>query len=143
VNLNHSHSECEGEALRALPEEGATRAPVNLNHSHSECEGEALRALPEEGATRAPVNLNHSHSECEGEALRALPEEGATRAPVIDPTTFSVVWNKIDYIVDQIGQKVLYSTQSFVTALARDLGQTFLDVEDASGRCQRRYHDER
>jgi N-methylhydantoinase B len=47
----------------------------------------------------------------------------------IDPTTYSVVWNKIDYIVDQIGQKVLYSTQSFVTALARDLGQTFLNAQ--------------
>ncbi|MBI5439860.1 MAG: hydantoinase B/oxoprolinase family protein [Deltaproteobacteria bacterium] len=46
----------------------------------------------------------------------------------IDPTTFSVVWNKLDYITDQIGQKVLYSTQSFVTALARDLGQTFLNA---------------
>lgn len=46
----------------------------------------------------------------------------------LDPTTFSVVWNKIDYIVEQIGEKVLYSTQSFVTALARDLGQTFLSA---------------
>ncbi|MDF1552258.1 MAG: hydantoinase B/oxoprolinase family protein [Deferrisomatales bacterium] len=46
----------------------------------------------------------------------------------LDPTTFSVVWNKLDFITDQIGQKVLYSTQSFVTALARDLGQTFLDA---------------
>ncbi len=45
----------------------------------------------------------------------------------IDPTTFSVVWNKFDYIVEQIGQKILYSTQSFVTALVRDLGQTLLD----------------
>jgi N-methylhydantoinase B/oxoprolinase/acetone carboxylase alpha subunit len=45
----------------------------------------------------------------------------------IDPTTFSVVWNKFDYTVEQIGQKILYSTQSFVTALVRDLGQTLLD----------------
>jgi N-methylhydantoinase B len=48
---------------------------------------------------------------------------------VSDPTTFSVVWNKFDYIVEEIGQKVLYSTQSFVTALVRDLGQTFLDAD--------------
>src|SRR3990172_6325719 len=47
----------------------------------------------------------------------------------IDPTTFSVVWNKFDYIVEQIGQKIFYSTQSFVTALVRDLGQTLLDAE--------------
>jgi hypothetical protein len=47
----------------------------------------------------------------------------------IDPTTFSVVWNKFDYIVEQIGQKILYSTQSFVTACVRDLGQTLLDAK--------------
>ena len=40
----------------------------------------------------------------------------------IDPITFSVVWNKLQYLAEQVGEKVLYSTQSFVTALARDLG---------------------
>lgn len=45
----------------------------------------------------------------------------------VDPTTFSVIWNKFDYLADQIGQKILYSTQSFVTANARDLGQTLLN----------------
>jgi N-methylhydantoinase B len=45
----------------------------------------------------------------------------------IDPITFSVVWNKLQYLAEQVGEKVLYSTQSFVTALARDLGQSILD----------------
>ncbi len=45
----------------------------------------------------------------------------------VDPTTFSVIWNKFEYLADQIGQKILYSTQSFVTANARDLGQTLLN----------------
>ncbi len=46
----------------------------------------------------------------------------------IDPTTFSVVWNKFDYIVEQVCEKVLYSTQSFVTALVRDLGASLQDA---------------
>lgn len=46
----------------------------------------------------------------------------------IDPITFSVVWNKLQYLATQVGEKVLYSTQSFVTALARDLGQSILDT---------------
>jgi N-methylhydantoinase B len=49
----------------------------------------------------------------------------------IDPTTFSVVWNKFEYIVEQACEKVLYSTQSFVTALVRDLGAS---LQDARGR---------
>jgi N-methylhydantoinase B len=53
---------------------------------------------------------------------------GATRAD-IDPITFSVVWNKLQYLTAQVGEKVLYSTQSFVTALARDLGQSILDID--------------
>lgn len=51
----------------------------------------------------------------------------ATRAD-IDPITFSVVWNKLQFLTAQVGEKILYSTQSFVTALARDLGQTILDT---------------
>ena len=47
----------------------------------------------------------------------------------VDPTTFSVIWNKFDYLADQIGQKILYSTQSFVTANARDLGQTLINKD--------------
>lgn len=46
----------------------------------------------------------------------------------IDPITFSVVWNKFQYLSQQVGEKILYSTQSFVTALARDLGQSILDT---------------
>lgn len=47
----------------------------------------------------------------------------------IDPITFSVVWNKLQYLTAQVGEKILYSTQSFVTALARDLGQSILDAD--------------
>ena len=54
---------------------------------------------------------------------RSMKESGGN----VDPTTFSVIWNKFDYLADQIGQKILYSTQSFVTANARDLGQTLLN----------------
>lgn len=50
-------------------------------------------------------------------------------ADVIDPTTFSVVWNKIDYIVEQIGQRALRAVQTRITALVRDMGQTFLDTK--------------
>jgi N-methylhydantoinase B len=55
------------------------------------------------------------------------PHSAAPRAD-IDPITFSVVWNKLQYLAAQVGEKVLYSTQSFVTALARDLGQSILDT---------------
>lgn len=44
----------------------------------------------------------------------------------VDPKTLSVVLNRIHYITEQLGEKILYSSQSFVTALVRDLGQTFL-----------------
>lgn len=47
----------------------------------------------------------------------------------IDPTTLSVAWNKFEYVTDQIGQKILYSTQSFVSAVVRDIGTTFLDAK--------------
>ena len=46
----------------------------------------------------------------------------------LDPTTFSVVWNKLQYLAEQVGEKILYSTQSFVTAMARDLGESILDA---------------
>jgi hypothetical protein len=50
----------------------------------------------------------------------------------IDPTTFSVVWNKFDYIVEDRSKDPL-STQSFVTALV-DLGQS---LPDSKGRIVR------
>ena len=55
--------------------------------------------------------------------------EKAKMTRSIDPTSFSVILSRIHYIVEQIGEKILYSTQSFVTALVRDLGQTFLNKE--------------
>ena len=60
-----------------------------------------------------------------GTAVRKRPMKKAEDS--VDPTTFSVIWNKFEYLADQIGQKILYSTQSFVTANARDLGQTLIN----------------
>ncbi len=51
----------------------------------------------------------------------------ATRAAVVDPTTLSVVWNRFEHILAEIGDKALYATQSFVMANVRDLGQSLLD----------------
>ena len=58
-----------------------------------------------------------------------MAQNEVTTIAGVDPTTFSVVWNKLQYLTYQIGEKILYSTQSFVTALAKDLGQTILDCD--------------
>ena len=60
----------------------------------------------------------------EQKTVRKQPKRKAGGS--IDPTTFAVIWNKFEYLAEQMGQKILYSTQSFVTANARDLGQTML-----------------
>ena len=56
-----------------------------------------------------------------------VTHESVAQRSGLDPITFSVVWNKLQYLAAQVGEKILYSTQSFVTALARDLGQSILD----------------
>jgi len=59
-------------------------------------------------------------------------KKGAVKpARKVDATTLSVVWNRFEYIVNQIGEKVLNATQSFVTAHVRDLGAS---LQDAKGR---------
>jgi N-methylhydantoinase B len=45
----------------------------------------------------------------------------------IDPTTLSVVWNRFESILDEIGEKVMHATQSFVMAAVRDMGQVLLN----------------
>src|ERR1019366_179139 len=55
----------------------------------------------------------------------------AERGTGIDPTTLSVVWNRFESILDEVGEKVLHATQSFVMANVRDLGQT---INDPDGR---------
>ncbi len=45
----------------------------------------------------------------------------------VDPTTLSVVWNRFESILDEIGEKVMHATQSFVMANVRDLGQVLLN----------------
>jgi N-methylhydantoinase B/acetone carboxylase, alpha subunit len=47
----------------------------------------------------------------------------------LDPTTYAVVTNKFEFLVKENIEKILYSTQSFVTANARDLGATLLTGE--------------
>jgi N-methylhydantoinase B len=45
----------------------------------------------------------------------------------LDPTTFSVVWNRLESLLDECGEKVLHATQSFVLALVRDFGLSWLN----------------
>ncbi len=45
----------------------------------------------------------------------------------VDPTTLSVVWNRLDSILDEVGEKVLHAAQSFVMANIRDLGAVATD----------------
>ncbi len=52
---------------------------------------------------------------------------GIGTTSTVDPTTLSVVWNRLDQILTEIGEKVLHATQSFVMANVRDLGQSFLN----------------
>ncbi len=47
----------------------------------------------------------------------------------VDPTTLSVVWSRFESILDEMGEKVLHATQSFVMANVRDLGQVLLDPQ--------------
>jgi N-methylhydantoinase B len=49
------------------------------------------------------------------------------KGETIDPTTFSVVWNKFESVLDESGEKVLHGTQSFVLALVRDFGLALLN----------------
>lgn len=45
----------------------------------------------------------------------------------VDPTTFSVVWNRLESLLDEAGEKVLHATQSYVLALVRDFGLSWLN----------------
>ena len=47
----------------------------------------------------------------------------------LDPTTFSVVWNRLESLLDESGEKVLHATQSYVLALVRDFGLSWLNPE--------------
>jgi len=53
---------------------------------------------------------------------------GQTGERTIDPTTFAVVWNRLENILDNMGEKVLHAAQSFVMGLVRDFGQGFLNA---------------
>ena len=47
----------------------------------------------------------------------------------VDPTTLSVVWNRLLTITRETGERVVHSAQSFVMANARDLGPVLLDTD--------------
>ena len=47
----------------------------------------------------------------------------------LDPTTYAVVWSKLEYLTQQIGRTLLYGAQSFVTANVRDLGATISNTD--------------
>jgi N-methylhydantoinase B len=59
---------------------------------------------------------------------RRYLEPGTTpREAGVDPTTFSVVWNRLESLLDECGEKVLHATQSYVLALVRDFGLSWLN----------------
>lgn len=47
----------------------------------------------------------------------------------LDATTYAVVTNKFEFVIKENLEKILYSTQSFVTANARDLGASLMNAE--------------
>ncbi|MFH1650733.1 MAG: hydantoinase B/oxoprolinase family protein [Chloroflexota bacterium] len=47
---------------------------------------------------------------------------------VIDPTTLSVVWNRLNIINLEMGERIIRASQSYVMALGRDLGPVLLDA---------------
>jgi N-methylhydantoinase B len=51
-----------------------------------------------------------------------LKEKGAE----VDPITLSVVWNRLLTITRECGERVVHSSQSFVMAMARDMGPVLL-----------------
>lgn len=55
--------------------------------------------------------------------------ESAWSGGAVDPTTLSVVWSRFESILDEVGERVLHATQSFVMANVRDLGQTLTDPQ--------------
>lgn len=57
----------------------------------------------------------------------AASSQKVKKSKGVDPTTLSVVWNRFESILDEIGEKVMHATQSFVMANVRDLGQVLLD----------------
>jgi N-methylhydantoinase B len=44
----------------------------------------------------------------------------------VDPITYSVVWNKFESLLDDCGEKIMHATQSYVLALVRDFGLSWL-----------------
>ena len=46
-----------------------------------------------------------------------------------DPTTYAVVCNRLESLLDEAGEKVLHATQSYVLALVRDFGLSWLSPQ--------------
>ena len=51
------------------------------------------------------------------------------QCPEIDPTTLTVVWNRLLTLTRECGERVVHSAQSYVMGLARDLGPVLLTPE--------------
>lgn len=51
------------------------------------------------------------------------------KATTVDPITLSVIWNRLLTVTRECGERVGHSSQSFVMAMARDLGPVILTPE--------------
>ena len=52
-----------------------------------------------------------------------------TKTVVVDPAVLPVVWNRLVTMIQVCGERVMYSAQSPLMALARDLGPALLTPE--------------
>src|SRR5512136_2436549 len=71
--------------------------------------------------------IQHLRSNGGTEMVKTKAGKKIEKSKGVDPTTLSVVWNRFESILDEIGEKVMHATQSFVMANVRDLGQVLLD----------------
>ena len=51
------------------------------------------------------------------------------RLTKVDPTTLTVVWNRLLTLTRECGERVVHSSQSYVMGLARDMGPVLLTPE--------------
>src|SRR5512136_821205 len=71
--------------------------------------------------------IQHLRSNGGTEMVKTKAGKKIEKSKGVDPTTLSVVWNRFESILDEIGEKVMHATQSFVMATVRDLGQVLLN----------------
>jgi len=61
--------------------------------------------------------------------MTASKKNKAGKASRVDPTTLSVVGSRFESILDEIGERVLHASQSFVMSVIRDMGQVILNPQ--------------